>query len=80
MFTELPEIFGSVLRDARKKKGLSQMALAAAAGIHINGVSSLERGRRAPSLHTVLVLARALDVDAWELVAAVEKAGKKLWR
>jgi transcriptional regulator with XRE-family HTH domain len=75
---ELPEAFGEVLSRYRERKGWSQMTLAMKAGLHLNAVSNLERGKRSPSLHTVMVLSRALEIPASKLVAAVEKLGPKL--
>ena len=57
--------FGAVLRQLRIAAALSQEALAARAGLSLRGISDLERGvRRAPHLHTVRLLAQALDLDA----------------
>ena len=78
VFTELPEVFGDVLRQHRKRKGWSQMKLAAEAGLHLNALSNLERGKRIPSLYTVFVIARALGMPASKLVSAVEKIDPKL--
>lgn len=50
------------------------MTLAAEAGMHLNAISSLERGKRGPTLHTVFILARAFDVPASELIRSVEQA------
>ena len=75
---ELPEAFGAVLSRYRKRQGWSQMTLAMKAGLHLNAVSNLERGKRSPNLHTILVLSRALEVPAAKLIAAVEKAAPKL--
>jgi transcriptional regulator with XRE-family HTH domain len=52
---------------------LTQMALAAKAGLHLNALGNLERGARTPSLHTILLLSRALDVRASDLVAKIDK-------
>ncbi|HEY0945045.1 MAG TPA: helix-turn-helix transcriptional regulator [Opitutaceae bacterium] len=73
MVPDLPDAFGKVLSELRERKGWSQMTLAMKAGLHLNAVSNLERGKRSPSLYTVLLLSRALDVPASKLVAAVEK-------
>ena len=43
----------AVLRDARRRSGLSQAALAAAAGTSQATVSAYESGRKAPSLATL---------------------------
>ena len=77
-FNGLPDAFGDVLKELRANKKWSQMELAAKAGLHLNALSNLERGRRSPSLYTVFVIARALGISASKLIAAVEKAGPKL--
>jgi transcriptional regulator with XRE-family HTH domain len=76
--TELPKAFGKELQKLRRKKGWSQMKLAMEAGLHLNALGNLERGQRSPSLHTVMVLCRALGVPAAELIAAVEKSNPEL--
>lgn len=78
MVPDLPTAFGEVLCQYRKRKGWSQMTLAMKAGLHLNAVSNLERGKRSPSLYTVMVLSRALEVPAAHLIAAVEKTQPKL--
>ena len=50
------------------------MDLAARAGLHLNAVGSLERGARSPTLQTLLLLGRAMEIPASRLVADVEKA------
>ena len=74
----MPVIFGEVIKKLRKKKGWSQMHLAMEAGLHLNALGHLERGQRTPNLQTVLLIARALNVPAGEIVAAVERAGPHL--
>jgi transcriptional regulator with XRE-family HTH domain len=69
----LDEKFGAVLAEYRQRAGMSQMKLAAKARLHLNAVGNLERGKRKPTLHTVILLSRALGVPASELVAAVEE-------
>jgi transcriptional regulator with XRE-family HTH domain len=54
------------------------MDLATRAGLHLNALSNLERGKRSPSLHPVFIIARALGIPASKLIAAVEKTGPKL--
>ena len=75
---DLPAAFAAVLRRQRQRHGWSQMTLAMKAGLHLNAVSSLERGQRSPSLETVLRLSRALGVPAARLIAPVEKANPRL--
>ncbi len=60
--------FGRRLREFREMRGLSQEALADAAGIHRTHVSLIERNRRAVRLDTLFRLAAALEVDPADLV------------
>lgn len=53
-----------VVRAARTAAGLSQEALAEAAGLHRTYISLLERGRRSPTLVATLdAIGRALGFD-----------------
>lgn len=63
------QLFGRTVRRLRKQRGLSQEELAAGAGMHLNHVSSIERGERNLGLLSVLKLARGLDVPVSALVA-----------
>jgi transcriptional regulator with XRE-family HTH domain len=67
--------FGTVLRRRREGCGLSQEALAAAAGLHRNYVGLLERGLRMLSILVALQLATALGTTLSRLLAAVEREG-----
>lgn len=60
--------FGSRVREQRGILGLSQEALADRAALHWTFVGQVERGQRNLSLHNILKLAAALDVDAADLV------------
>ena len=56
--------FGSVLRRHRRSAGLTQEDLAQRAGLSVDAIAALERGRRrAPRPLTARLLARALDLD-----------------
>jgi transcriptional regulator with XRE-family HTH domain len=66
------QILGNVIRTAREVNGLSQEALADAAGLHRTYISLLERGLRNPSLVVLVRLAAALGISAAELVARFE--------
>jgi len=63
------EMFGAAVKRLREKRGLTQEALAHEAGITSSYAGQVERGRRVPSLTVVLKLARALKVDAGELLS-----------
>lgn len=69
----LAEAFSSVLREVRKKRGLSQEALGFESGYHRTYVSLLERGLKSPSLQTIFNLARALDILPSEMLSRVER-------
>ena len=60
--------FGKRLKEARIKKDLSQGDVARILGVHRSYISGLERGRRNPSLLTVQKVAKALGVNAKELL------------
>jgi len=68
------QCFGKVLRDARERAKLSQEALADMAGLDRTYVSLLERGRRQPSLTTMLALSTALEVRFSVFAGRIEEA------
>jgi transcriptional regulator with XRE-family HTH domain len=57
---EVEEAFGSALRAMRKRRGLSQEALAHEAGVERNYISLIELGRNSPSIRLVFRLCDAL--------------------
>jgi DNA-binding XRE family transcriptional regulator len=61
------ELFGARLKELRESRNISQEKLAQASDLTTSFVSTVERGRKTPSLTTVLKLARGLKVDAAEL-------------
>lgn len=67
------QAFGKTLRKVRLEKGLTHEALAERASLHPTFISLLERGGRMPSLNTLFLLAKALDMVPSDLVAKVEK-------
>lgn len=60
--------FGTAVRAVRLQKGLSQEALADAAGLHRTYIGSVERGERNIALANCYALAEALDVSLPELL------------
>jgi transcriptional regulator with XRE-family HTH domain len=58
--------FGDRLRTLRKKKGLSQEALALACGLDRTYIGGVERGERNISLVNIQIIANALDVSPRE--------------
>src|SRR5499426_2627730 len=72
--------FGARLRWWRKRRGLSQLDLAGAAGVSQRHVSFLESGRTQPSREMVRCLAAALDVPLRQQNALLGAAGfAPLW-
>ena len=60
---------GAAIREVRRKAGLSQEALADAAGIDRAHMGKIERGERNVSLLNVLRIAGALEISASALLA-----------
>ncbi len=71
---EVARVFGDRVRSIRSDQGISQMALAERAGLHFTFVSSIERGRRNPTLTTICALAEGLNVDPSELVIGIQRS------
>jgi len=62
-------MFGQAMKRLREKRGMTQEALAHEAGITSSYAGQVERGQRVPSLTVILKVARALKVDAGELLS-----------
>ncbi len=60
--------FGQKLREIRLKKKLSQGDIARALGVHRSYISGLERGVRNPSLLTIQKVAKAININAKDLI------------
>ena len=68
---------GALLRQARRDAGLSQVALAARAGVTQSVISAYESGHRQPSLPT---LAALVEAAGYELAAGVRRQPRRLDR
>lgn len=66
----LRDLLARNVRTVRQSKGMSQEALAAAAGLHRTYVGSIERSERNVSLDSLCALARGLSIDVWRLLYA----------
>lgn len=62
------QAFGIILKELRTNVGLSQEKLAFACGLDRTFISMLERGKRQPSLTSILILAKALSIPADKMV------------
>jgi transcriptional regulator with XRE-family HTH domain len=60
----LRQQFAQNLRRHRERVGLSQEELADICELHRTEISLLERCKRSPRLETIVVLARALELDS----------------
>lgn len=64
------------LREARKRRKLTQEQLAAISGVDQTTISNLERGAvQSPTWDTVAKLCAALDIDNPQRVFPVDMAG-----
>ena len=70
--TDLQMAFGQALREFRLEAGLTQEALSFICGRHRTYVSLVERGKNAPSITTLWLLAEALEVAPSAMVRRVE--------
>lgn len=69
---ELEKKLGLVLRNLRKKKGLSQEKLALEAGVERNYISLLELGKSNATVKVIFKLAAVLEVSPSEILKQVE--------
>jgi transcriptional regulator with XRE-family HTH domain len=63
--------FATNLRHHRERLGLSQESLGSMCGLHRTEISLLERRKRSPRLETIVVLARALQLEPAELLDGI---------
>ncbi len=64
--------FGIILRKLRKEKGLSQFNLALDCDLDRTYISLLERGKRQPTLKTIMKIAEILNVLPSDLLREIE--------
>jgi transcriptional regulator with XRE-family HTH domain len=65
--TELVKL-GQIIRVKRVQSGLTQVQLAAQAGVDRNYIGMLERGERNPSYLSLLKIANGLKLSVGELI------------
>lgn len=68
---DLAEAIGQTIKEARKRAGLSQQALATRIGVSASTVSRWERRHRSIGVHRVEEVADALTVDYHDLLDRV---------
>ncbi|MGM1050420.1 MAG: helix-turn-helix domain-containing protein [Bacillota bacterium] len=64
--------FGKALRKLRKENQLTQDELSLYSRVDRSYISELENGEKAPSLHTILSLSKALHIKASLLIEKFE--------
>lgn len=70
---DLENIIGRVIAARRKRRGLTQEALAEATGLHPTYIGLMERGLRCPSTRVLMDLAVGLDTKPSTLLANIER-------
>jgi DNA-binding XRE family transcriptional regulator len=60
---------GQTLKNARRRKHLTQAELAKKVDVHPNTIARLERGVQKPTLATAKSLAKALDLNITDIPA-----------
>jgi HTH-type transcriptional regulator / antitoxin HipB len=58
-----PEELGDLIKQIRKRKGLTQKELSQRMGISDSAVNKYESGKENPTLHTLRKIAAALGVE-----------------
>jgi transcriptional regulator with XRE-family HTH domain len=61
--SDASRLLGSRIREERQRFAINQMELADLAGLHFTNLGKIERGQANPSLHTILRIAGALDLN-----------------
>jgi transcriptional regulator with XRE-family HTH domain len=70
-------VLGEAIKQLREDRGLSQEALALAAGVHQTWMSRLESGTLNPSWGMVSRVAVALGVEVSDVAQAAERLKKR---
>lgn len=65
-------LFGSRVRARRIELGISQEDAADLAEMHVSNYGKVERGLANPSLHTILRITTALNIDPAKLVGGLD--------
>lgn len=70
--SDAAQIFGDRVRARREELDVSQEDVATLAEMHVSNFGKIERGLANPSLHTILRIATALNLDPAVLVAGLD--------
>lgn len=58
---------GAIFKEARLKKGLTQVEVAEKAGLHWNTIAKVEREEQEPEFGTIKKIAKVLGIDISKL-------------
>jgi transcriptional regulator with XRE-family HTH domain len=72
MARSLRSAFGDAVRAVRQEQDVSQEDLGHLSGLHRNHVGQIERGELSPTIESVELIAKALNVSPSELLARAE--------
>lgn len=72
------EVIGKVIKKYRKELKMSAQALGDKAGLSRGYIYEIESGKKTPSLDTLKVIAQALGIPAYEIVAEAELIMQKV--
>lgn len=73
METNITIIFGKKVAELRKKRQMSQEALADKCNLHRTYIGAIERGEKSPTLNTVEKIAKGLNVEIYEFFVRNEQ-------
>jgi transcriptional regulator with XRE-family HTH domain len=66
-------VFGEVLRRLREERDMSQEKLAEMSDLHRTYVYQIERGKKQPSVATMIDLARALNISLADFASFLDE-------
>lgn len=66
-------VIGNVIRNIRKKRGLSQEVVSGLAGIARTHLTMIENGTKQPNLETIWKIALALNMYPSDLLRIIEQ-------
>ena len=70
--TEIAHVVGNKLRQLRQSAGLSLEACSERAEMSVTFLGEIERGRKEPSLRTLMKLSRAMGIPLQSMIAGLD--------
>lgn len=62
----------AVLKEERLKKGISQYKLAKDTGMSKSSILYIESGKQNPTLYTIILIAKYLNVEIGSVISSIE--------